>query len=1007
MPSSTLFGITAVAIAALFLFPHPIPEADEGATLTWIDLSVMTMIERVRTLRDRGLDASVPMDGTTLLRLVQDEGEYSYSSRSNPPPASWTLVHTGTYCRVFVAQGESVPQSEIEALANTFDERIYPNATSWFHPDDPPSRIDIRIYDMGDGEGGVGGFFIRSFPTRNDLFVDSSDVGIADEVLAHEFQHLLHYDLDPNEEVWLDEGLADLSIRISLGPDKPALQSHVLALELYPVNDLLDWGEGTPPDYYESIADYGAAYTFIAYLTEHYGGKGLIADLVKDPLNSIASVDNVLAAYGHSDRFGDVYSKVKAANLLDEPVYGGGVFDQGLIDIGIRTMYGGSNTYPYSVNVSGTKRYSGYYFRFDSGRVGLKAVINSSESVHATFIGLDSGSVIWSDNASSGGGVPGSIPLDGFGTEYDTLYAIPSTEVKGSSFSLEIVEIEIPRTTFLIDPPAPDGLLGYYRTPPTITLSSEDAMIRYRWGLGLYELYTSPITAPEGTSRLEFYSLRDGASETPVLLEFDVDSIPPLTILEIDPPEPDGDLGLYSTSPTISLSTESGASTYYIIDGDTVSYTGPFTVGEGETTLLYWSVDPVGNEEERRSFLINVDSSPPVASIVLDPPSPDGKRGYYTSDVTVSFQYDTGSSVLYSMNGGDEREYTGPFIVGDGTHTINYWARRDPGRMGPELSVILKVDTIAPEVSFALDPPLADGWNRFASELEVSSNEGDMIFYRISSEEAAEYISPILLADGDHSVEIWAEDQAGNIGGPKTFRARIDTMTPRTSLSFSRDPDSGIWFHDAIPEVIIERQAFVLSPERTYYSVNEGESRLFQGSMEGLVSGINRISYYSVDEAGNQEGARSKQVGLDLARPVPSLKANRTIVGGSGPVLFDMSASSDDNAVNMFRVHFGDGTDSGWVRDPIIVHYYDGLGDRVAYGEVVDVAGRISTLKPSVRIEVLTPEEAARRLQGNDRAGIVPLIVLILIVIAGLAAVAALAFVLLRRGRRSASYFED
>ena len=1007
MPTSTLPGIAVLAIAALFLLPHPIPRADEGASFSWIDLSVMTMIERVQSLRDRGFDDSIPMDGTTLLRLIQEEGAYSYSSRSNPPPASWTLVHTGTYCRVFVAQGESVPQSEIETLAGTFDERIYPNATSWFHPDDPPSRIDIRIYDMGDGEGGVGGFFIRSFPTRNDLFVDSSDVGIADEVVAHEFQHLLHYDLDPNEEVWLDEGLADLSIRISLGPDKPALQSHVLALELYPVNDLLDWGEGTPPDYYESIADYGAAYTFIAYLTDHFGGRELIADLVKDPLNSIASVDNVLAAHGHSDRFGDVYQKVKAANLVDEPVYGGGVFDQGLVDIGIRTMYGGSNTYPYSVNVSGIKRYSGYYFRFDFGRAGLKAVINSSESVHATFIGLDSGSVVWSENASSAGGVPDSVPLDGFGTEYDTLYAIPSSEVKGSSFTLEIVEIDIPRTIYQIDPPAPDGLLGYYRTPPTITLSSEGALIRFRWGLGPYEVYTSPLTAPEGNSRLEFYSFRDGVSGTPDLLEFDVDSIPPVTTLEIDPPEPDGDLGLYSTPPTISLSTEPGASTYYMLNGDMVNYTGPFTVGEGENTLLYWSVDPVGNEEEKRSYLLKVDSSPPVASIVLDPTSPDGKRGYYTSDVTVSFQHDPGSSVLYSMNGGEEREYTGPFIVGDGTHTIYYRARRDQGRTGPELSVIIKVDTRPPEITFVLDPPLADGWNPFASELKVSSDEGGWIFYRISSGEAAEYITPLLLADGDHAVEIWAEDQAGNIGGPIAFRARIDTMTPRTSMTFSRGPDSGIWFHDAIPEVILERQAFVLSAERTYYSVNEGESRLFQGTIEGLVSGINSISFYSVDEAGNQEEPRSKQVGLDLARPVPSLKANRTIVGGSGPVLFDMSASTDDNAVNLFRVHFGDGTDSGWVRNPLIVHDYRELGDHMAYGEVIDVAGRISTYKPSVRIEVLTPEEAARRLEGNDRAGIIPLIVLILVVIAGLAAVAVLAFVLLKRGKSPTYYLEE
>ena len=87
-------------------------------------------------------------------------------------------------------------------------------------------RVFRNIYRFGDGQGGVGGYFSPQYP--NYVFIDSSDMSWADEILAHEFQHLIHWDEDPWEDHWINEGCADFAIFSCFGASAGSVVSHTM-----------------------------------------------------------------------------------------------------------------------------------------------------------------------------------------------------------------------------------------------------------------------------------------------------------------------------------------------------------------------------------------------------------------------------------------------------------------------------------------------------------------------------------------------------------------------------------------------------------------------------------------------------------------------------------------------------------------------------------------------------------------------------------------------------------
>jgi len=245
-------------------------------------------------------------------------------------------------------------------------------------------NIDVMIYNVVDESyfdpefpSYVAGFFWSSINEefdQNMVFIDSYDwenrLGPDDApwrgpdpdrwrpylyegVVAHELEHLIHNDHDPNELAWVDEGLADLAEYLN-GFGHP--DSHVVYYLAFHRTSLTNWGGG--------LEDYGASYLFQLYLLENFGAKtGDVWDnawtlaLVDEQLNSIAGIE---ARTGAS--MNDLYDAWILANYLDDPALAGaGGFPLGYDEITL-TPFEGAGFDPWSIarsinDIYGTEHY--------------------------------------------------------------------------------------------------------------------------------------------------------------------------------------------------------------------------------------------------------------------------------------------------------------------------------------------------------------------------------------------------------------------------------------------------------------------------------------------------------------------------------------------------------------------------------------------------------------------------------------------------------------------------
>jgi immune inhibitor A len=244
--------------------------------------------------------------------------------------ATATLRYETPHAYWWIEEGYDVPAQDLQRSAEQFEAGTYPTnrrlfGSEWSPGIDGDPHIHIFLGDVP----GVGGYFsspdeypveISPHSNEHEMFYISLDNAMPgddyfDGILAHEFQHMIHWAMDRDEETWVNEGLSELAAQVN-GYD---VGGSDRLFSLAPDTQLTTW-----PELEDSAPHYGASYLFLAYFFERYG-EDAVRRLVAEPANDRAGFDAVLAKVDPDRQsFDDLFADWVVANLLDEANVGSG-----------------------------------------------------------------------------------------------------------------------------------------------------------------------------------------------------------------------------------------------------------------------------------------------------------------------------------------------------------------------------------------------------------------------------------------------------------------------------------------------------------------------------------------------------------------------------------------------------------------------------------------------------------------------------------------------------------
>lgn len=220
-----------------------------------------------------------------------------------------TLYYAGDVVYFWVEEGIGFDLDQLNRLACTFETQIYPTDRDFFgsewYPgiDNDPHIYILYTTEMGEN---VAGYFSSSdeihpmateYSNAHEMFlINSENQNLGDPyvygVLAHEFQHMIHWYRDRNETTWINEGMSEVATVLNDYNDNSAIEYFMFDPDL----QLNDW----PDDDSATYPHYGAAKSFLVYFLERFGNEATQA-LVADPANGMDSVDDVLRSLEITD----------------------------------------------------------------------------------------------------------------------------------------------------------------------------------------------------------------------------------------------------------------------------------------------------------------------------------------------------------------------------------------------------------------------------------------------------------------------------------------------------------------------------------------------------------------------------------------------------------------------------------------------------------------------------------------------------------------------------------
>jgi hypothetical protein len=377
--------------------------------------------------------------------------------------ARFLVAGKGVHCYVMVHDSVwgagLVDSAGVARIVDRFDSSSPRDSTKgvWDHNTevlgDPPDALDqdsliyLLYYNIGTFMGSSFDGFWMSFDEYYDstsmrlwgyhsneiecVYLDcypndpSDDYRIA--IAAHEFGHMIHWNYDQAESLWVQEGCCELAMWLYGAPDP--ISSFPGSCD----NDLTRWTG--------AWADYIKTYLWFLFLYEQYGervGNELVRNIIESPAISIDGINAGFDSVGLAVRFEDAFDQWVLANRIRDTSYFGGRYGYYGEDVPFFVVAGYHTSYPVS-RIGSLNRWAGEYLLFQNA-VGLDLEFDGADAADFRLF-------LFAEDTIRHLALLDTIPLDsvqhgqvilgGLDTLYQSVFLVPANHTAFGTMSYQ------------------------------------------------------------------------------------------------------------------------------------------------------------------------------------------------------------------------------------------------------------------------------------------------------------------------------------------------------------------------------------------------------------------------------------------------------------------------------------------------------------------------------------------------------------------------------------------
>ncbi|MCI0552622.1 MAG: hypothetical protein L0287_16855 [Anaerolineae bacterium] len=236
----------------------------------------------------------------------------------------------------------------------------------------------------------------------------------------------------------------------------------------------------------------------------------------------------------------------------------------------------------------------------------------------------------------------------------------------------------------------------------------------------------------------------------------------------------------------------SGLSTFeYNLDNSgwiTFPASGVLDLPDGKHSIDIRAMDNAGRTvSSSKSFWLDT----VAPSVTINPTGTLGSNDWYTTSLNLAAYANDDTSGIdifeYSLDNGAWTTYTTSLILTNGTHSLSFWAQ-DKAGLVTQVDRTYKVDTRAPQIAGSLSGVHGtNGW--YISDVTLSASASDPVpgsgvdvfTYILNGGAETPYTSGLTLSDGQHTVQLNAQDKAGlTYSTEQTIK--VDTIYPSLNV---------------------------------------------------------------------------------------------------------------------------------------------------------------------------------------------------------------------------------